>query len=62
MCAELAAAYCEESNVEAFIACVGKDYPQPRVSDGRRRLWFRDDLDRPILPPDLADRDVAEDL
>jgi len=62
MCAELAAAYCEESNVEAFIARVGKDYPQPRVSDGRRRLWLRDDLDRAVLPPDLADRDVAEDL
>jgi hypothetical protein len=62
MCAELAAAYCGESNVEAFITRVGKEYPQPRVSEGRRRLWLRDDLDRAMLPPDVADRDVAEDL
>jgi hypothetical protein len=63
MCAELAAAYCGEQSVEAFIARVGVEYPHPRVSEGRRRLWLRDDLDQVILPDDLRrDRDVAEDL
>jgi hypothetical protein len=42
---------------------VGQEYPMPRVCDGRRRLWLRDDLDQAILPPDLARvRDLAEDL
>ena len=63
MCAELAAGYCGEKNVEAFLARVGKEYPEPRVSDGRRQLWLRDDLDQAILPNDLhRDRDAAEDL
>jgi hypothetical protein len=62
MSAELAAAYCGEPSVEAFIARVGKEYPCPRVQEGRRRLWLRDDHDKAILPPDLADRDAAEDL
>ena len=48
--------------MDAFIGRVGKEYPHARVNEGRRRLWVRDDLDRAILPPDLADRDVAEDL
>jgi hypothetical protein len=62
MCAELAAGYCGEPSAEAFIARVGKEYPQPRVNDGRRRLWLKDDLDRALLPPDTQDRDAAEDL
>jgi hypothetical protein len=63
MGAELAAAYCGETTVEAFIKRVGKEYPQPRVSEGRRKLWLRDDLDQAILPDDMCrDRDVAEDL
>ena len=63
MGAELAAGYCGEPNVEAFIARVGKEYPNPRVNDGRRCLWLRDDLDAAILPPELAHvRDVGEDL
>jgi hypothetical protein len=63
MTAELAAGYCGEPNVEAFIARVGKEYPQPRVHQGRRRLWLRDDLDSAILPPELTPvTDVAEDL
>jgi hypothetical protein len=63
MRAELAAAYCGEATVEAFINRVGKEYPLPRVNDGRRRLWLQDDLDQAILPDDLRrDRDVAEDL
>ena len=37
--------------------------PQPRVNDGRRKLWLKDDLDQAILPADLAPvRDAAEDL
>jgi hypothetical protein len=63
MCAELAAGYCGEPSVEAFMARVGKEYPRPRVHVGRRQLWLRDDLDQAILAPDLmATRDVAEDL
>jgi len=63
MGAELAAGYCGEPNVEAFMARVGRDYPKPRVCEGRRRLWLRDDLDIAILPPELAAiRDVAEDM
>jgi hypothetical protein len=63
MCVELAAAYCGETTVDAFLRRIGREYPQPRVSEGRRRLWLRDDLDAAILPMDLAHvRDVAEDL
>ena len=54
MCAELAAAYCGEPTVEAFIGRVGREYPQWRISERRRRLWLQDDLDQAILPPDLA--------
>jgi hypothetical protein len=32
MTAELAAGYCGEASVEAFLARVGKEYPKPRVS------------------------------
>jgi hypothetical protein len=63
MGAELAAAYCGESSVRAFITRVGTEYPQPRVCEGRRRLWLKDDLDSAILPPDLVyTADVAGDL
>jgi hypothetical protein len=41
----------------------GTEYPRPRVCEGQRRLWLRDDLDAAILPDDLRQvRDVAEDL
>jgi hypothetical protein len=63
MSAELAAGYCGEATVEAFMKRVGQEYPLPRVADGRRRLWLRDDLDQAILPVDLHSvRDAAEDL
>ncbi len=62
MCAALAAGYCGEPSIEAFMSRVGSEYPQPRVNQGRRQLWLRDDLDKSLLPPDLSDRDVAEDL
>jgi hypothetical protein len=59
----LAAGYCGEPTVEAFLKRVGSEYPQPRITEGRRRLWLRDDLDQAILPEELRrDRDVAEDL
>ena len=63
MPAELAATYCGELSVKAFLQRVGSEYPQPRVNEGHRRLWLKDDLDQAILPPDLAaPRDLAEDL
>lgn len=62
MPAELAAAYCGEATTAAFLKRIGTEYPHPRVSEGRRRLWLRDDLDAAILPPQTSERDVAEDL
>ena len=63
MGAELAAAYCGEKTVGAFLKRVGTEYPNPRVAERRRRLWLRDDLDSAILPTEPApDRDVAVDL
>jgi hypothetical protein len=63
MPAELAAGYCGETTVEAFMKRVGTEYPLPCVNEGRRKLWLRDDLDRAILPPDMArDRDAALDF
>jgi hypothetical protein len=61
MAVELAAGYCGERTAEDFLKRVGKEYPQPRVAEGRRRLWLRDDLDRAIAPS-LAQSDLAEDL
>jgi len=63
MSAGLAAAYCGENNVDAFLERVGTEYPKPCVKEGRRQLWLRDDLDKAILPPELRPvSDVAEDL
>jgi len=63
MAADLAAAYCGEQSVGAFLKRVGKEYPNPRVAEGRRRLWLRDDLDTAILPEELTRvADVAGDL
>ena len=60
---DLAAGYCGETSVDAFLKRVGSEYPRPRVREGRRQLWLRADLDQAILPPDLRHvRDVAEDL
>jgi hypothetical protein len=59
----MAAGYCGETTVEAFLKRVGMEYPRPRVSEGRRRLWLRDDLDAAILPSELVPvTDIAEDL
>ena len=63
MGADLAAGYCGEPSVDSFLKRVGREYPLPRVNEGRRRLWLRDDLDSAILPPELTHvADVAEDL
>jgi hypothetical protein len=63
MSADLAAAYCGEKNTNDFLKRVGTDYPHPRVKDGRRQLWLKDDLDNAILPPEQrAVEDAAEDL
>ena len=60
---ELAAGYCGERDVRSFLKRVGTEYPAPRVCEGRRRLWLRDDLDLAIVPHGLGViRDVAEDL
>ena len=61
MCAAYAAAYCGELTVEAFLERVGRDYPPPRIKDGRRQLWLRDDLDAAIAPT-VYPADAAEDL
>lgn len=58
---DLAAGYCGERTTDDFLKRVGKEYPLPRVSEGRRRLWLRDDLDRAIAP-DGGHGDLAEEL
>jgi hypothetical protein len=63
MSADLSAIYCGELSTKAFLKGVGAEYPLPRVNDGKRRLWLKDDLDKAILPSELAGlHDVAEDL
>ena len=61
MPADLAAGYVGETSVEGFLRRVGKDYPQPRVKEGRRQLWLQDDLDRAIAPELHPITDAAED-
>jgi hypothetical protein len=61
MSAEMAAGYCGEKTVGDFLKRVGKDYPLPRVAEGRRRLWLIDDLDAAIAPS-MVQNDLAEDL
>jgi hypothetical protein len=63
MNAEYAAGYCGERTVRDFERRVGKGYPRPRVAEGRRRLWLRDDLDAAIAPTEMGRvRSIAEDL
>lgn len=62
MRADLAAAYVGERFVEDFLKRVGKEYPMPRVAEGRRRLWLIDDLDAAIAPNNLEAYDLAADL
>jgi hypothetical protein len=63
MGADLAAGYCGETTVAAFVRRVRSgEYPAPAVNSGRRRLWLKDDLDRAMstAAPEVAD--VAGDL
>lgn len=64
MAADLAAGYCGERTVEAFLRRVKKgEYPEPRVREGRRLLWLKDDLDAAILAHERKTiADIAEDL
>lgn len=62
MPATLAAGYVGESSVEGFLRRVGKEYPHPRVKEGRRQLWLIDDLDRAIAPNRARVFDIAEEL
>jgi hypothetical protein len=61
MTPDLAAGYVGEKRIEGFLKRVGKKYPRPRVCEGRRQLWLRDDLDQAILPSAYP-VDAAEDL
>jgi len=59
MPAAYAAGYVGERSVETFLSRVGSEYPQPRVNEGRRKLWLRDDLDAVIGVRDF-DLDVED--
>lgn len=59
---EIAAAYCGERTVRAFMRRVGTEYPMPKIAQGRRRLWLKDDLDQAIAPQASEAADAAEDL
>jgi len=59
--AGLAAGYCGELYVEEFRKRVGREYPHPRVKEGRRELWLKDDLDAAIASASERN-DLAEDL
>jgi hypothetical protein len=61
MPAAMAAGYCGEASVDDFLSRVGTEYPRPRVDEGSRKLWLRDDLDRAILP-ETRPFDAAEVL
>lgn len=61
MTADLAAGYVGEKRIDAFMSRVGTEYPRPRIDDGERRLWLKDDLDRAIYP-DMAEEDASEVL
>jgi hypothetical protein len=61
MPADLAAGYVGENTIEAFLKRVGKEYPQPRVKEGRRQLWLIDDLDQALSPTEYP-ADAAADL
>lgn len=65
MNAAMAAAYCGEASARAFLARVGanREFPLPRVREGRRVLWLKDDLDKAMDPLGVeSDRDIAGDL
>ena len=63
---EMAAGYCGERSAEAFLRAVrARLYPPPRISSGRKKIWWKEDLDQAIAAtaPDLeTGADVAADL
>ncbi|WP_340672529.1 hypothetical protein [Bradyrhizobium ottawaense] len=61
MAVEFAAGYCGEKNTEDFLKRVGKEYPLPRIEEGRRRLWLKDDLDKAIAPEGEDQSDLADE-
>jgi hypothetical protein len=48
MLAELAAAYCGEPSVEAFLAKIPRVYPEPMKTPGMLPKWHRRRLDEAI--------------
>lgn len=48
MNARVAAAYCGERSVEAFLRSVGELYPRPIKVPGKGDRWLRDTLDATI--------------
>jgi hypothetical protein len=48
MSAELAAGYCSEPSVDAFLAKVPKIYPEPTRAPGVQPKWHRLKLDQAI--------------
>jgi hypothetical protein len=66
--ADLAAGFCGEKHVEDFVERVGTTYVAQRVTvTTRRKLWYRDDLDRAmtigaaerVMSSSLPERDRA---
>lgn len=39
---------------------VGTEYPKPRIDDGKRMLWMRDDLDKAIGDPEMFEEDASD--
>lgn len=62
MPADLAAGYCGERSVDAFMKRVGTEYPLPDVNQKRRKLWLRTKLDAAIDNRPGAADDLADDL
>jgi len=65
MPAQLAAGYCGEVSVDAFLRKVGpaKEYPPADCGKGRGRKWLKATLDRAINPSACGIvADVADDL
>lgn len=62
MNAAMAAGYVGEETVQAFLKRVGTEYPKPRINEGARKLWLKDDLDRAIGHPEMVPFDAADVL
>jgi hypothetical protein len=48
MTAALAAGYCGEPTVEAFLSRVGMDSPEPTAGRGRSGLWLKEAIDEAL--------------